>query len=274
MMEAGDYLTGFGSMGEVCLYLSSMTFKTTTMKTFVLLFLALTAGAFPAIAGFDTISIHQDLKIIKLSEHSFIHVSYIETENWGAFTSNGFIFVDDGEALLIDTPMQPPLTRYLVEWIKNELRAELVAFVPNHWHDDCMGGFEYLDSLGVPSYAHHLTCEIRKNANLPAPETPFYDSLTLDIGGKKAVCRYLGPAHTKDNIVVWMPCENILFAGCMVKDIQAKNMGNTADGDLEQWPTTLERVLEKYGNAKYIIPGHGSIGNAAMIKHTLSLLQN
>ena len=84
-------------------------------------------------------------------------------------------------------------------------------------------------------------------------------------------CFYFGPAHSSDNIVVWIPSEKILFAGCMVKSIDATNLGNTADGDLNAYPHTIDRLLSRFPDAKIVIPGHGKFGGLELILHTKEL---
>ena len=74
-----------------------------------------------------------------------------------------------------------------------------------------------------------------------------------------------------DNIVVWIPSEQILFPGCMVKEIRSGNLGNTADGDVKAYPDTITKVLKKFPSAKIVIPGHGNYGGAELIKHTLDI---
>ncbi len=82
---------------------------------------------------------------------------------------------------------------------------------------------------------------------------------------------YLGAAHSMDNIVVWIPSEQILFPACMVKSIGSKNLGNTTDGDLTAYPKTLAKLIKKFPSAKIVIPGHGKHGGLELIKHTIEL---
>jgi metallo-beta-lactamase class B len=222
--------------------------------------------------NYQRYNVTQDIEIIKISEHSYVHISYSLIPPYGRTASNGFIFVKNGKAFLFDTPANDSLTEDLVNWIKDSLKVQLVGFVPNHWHIDCMGGLNYLNNIGVESYSNELTREIAKEENLPVPKHGFTDSLSLDLEGEKILCRYYGAAHTLDNIVVWIPSEKILFAGCMVKCISSTNLGYTADGDLEQYPITIKKVLKEYPDAKIVIPGHGPFGGTELLKHTLDLL--
>jgi metallo-beta-lactamase class B len=221
---------------------------------------------------FQHIKVSEDIDVIQLSTHSYIHVSYTQLPGYGRIGSNGFIYTYNGEALLFDTPMNDSLTEQLVTWITDSLKARIVGFIPNHWHDDCMGGLNYIKSIGIPSYANEKTIAIAKSKNLPIPQHGFNDSLILHLGNKIIVCNYYGSAHTTDNIVTWIPSERILFGGCMVKDLKSETLGNMTDADLREWPKTIARVIAAYPSANIVIPGHGPFGGPELLKHTLDLL--
>jgi len=154
------------------------------------------------------------------------------------------------------------------------MNVEIVGFIPNHWHEDCMGGLGYIHKQGIKSYANQQTIDIAKTKDLPVPVYGFKDSLELKLGEKLIDCYYLGAAHSMDNIVVWIPSEKILFTSCMVKNMLSKNLGNTADGDLISYPMTLTKVMKKFPSAKIVIPGHGEYGGLELIEHTLELIKN
>lgn len=215
--------------------------------------------------------VSSDIEVIKITDNCYAHVSYTNSTQYGRIGSNGLIYINAGEAALFDTPMTETLTKELVNWIKDTLKANIVAFVPNHWHVDCIGGLAYLQSLGIISYANEKTVELARMKNLPVPSQSFKDSLQLSLGDKKIICSFLGSAHSLDNILVWLPSEKILFAGCMVKELKSTNLGNTVDGDLKAYPGTIKKVLEKYHDATYVIPGHGKFGGIELLYHTLEL---
>ena len=221
--------------------------------------------------GFKRIKVTGDIELIKLSEHAYVHVSYAEIPPYGRVASNGMIFINGGEVFLFDTPVTEAQTKDLVSWILDSLKLKIIGFVPNHWHSDCMGGLAYLQRLKIKSYANQKTIDIAKAKHLPVPENGFRDSLQLKLGDKLIQCYYLGAAHTLDNIVVWIPSEKILFSGCMIKSMDAKDLGNTADGDLTAYPKTIDKLINKFPIAKIVIPGHGAIGGFELIRHTKDL---
>jgi metallo-beta-lactamase class B len=182
--------------------------------------------------------------------------------------------VDNGKAFLFDTPWDNKQTETLATWLADSLNLIITDFVPNHWHGDCMGGLEYLHSINVQSYANQITIDSARNNKLPVPQNGFTDFLRMKLGDIDVYCYYLGGGHATDNIVVWIPSEKILFPGCMVKDIQATNLGNLSDASpLEEWMKTIDRLLEKFPMTEIIIvPGHGESGGEELLIHTKKLL--
>jgi len=218
------------------------------------------------------IQVSDDIELIRLSDNAYIHVSVSEIPGYGKVSSNGLIFIDEGNAFLFDTPVNDSLTRVLVTWLNKKMGVKITGFVPNHWHSDCIGGLGYLQSQGIKSYANQITIDLARMNHLPVPDSGFRDSLNLSLGDRQISCYYFGAAHSKDNIVVWIPSEQILFAGCMVKSMESDNPGNMAEADLEAYPQTLDKISARFPMAKYVIPGHGQFGGMELIRHTKELI--
>ena len=154
----------------------------------------------------------------------------------------------------------------------DSMKLKIAGFIPNHWHVDCMGGLGFIKQQNIETYANQMTIDIARSKNLPVPSHGFKDSLQLQLGNKMIKCYFLGAAHSLDNIVAWIPSEKILFAGCMVKSLNSKDLGNTADGDLIAYPKTIDKLMTKFPTAKIVIPGHGQFGGLDLIIHTKELL--
>lgn len=224
--------------------------------------------------NYPLIKISDDIELLKLSEKAYVHTSRSEMKGFGMVSSNGLLLVDNHQAFLFDTPVTNSQTEILVKWISDSLHAKVTTFVPNHWHEDCMGGLAYLHSTGVKSYASRMTIDISREEGLPVPQNGFRKSKTLKLNDIKLVCYYPGAAHSMDNIVVWVPSEKILFAGCMAKATDWNLLGNTSDGSVDDYGKTVRRVMQKFAMAKVVIPGHGQIGGFEILIHTCQLVNN
>lgn len=222
----------------------------------------------------DIIKISADLELVRISNNAFMHVSYGEVPGYGRVAANGLIFIEGHKAILFDSPWNDTQTEVLIMYLEEEMGLKMKGFVPNHWHNDCMGGLGYLKSRKIISYANSLTQQIAREKGLPVPDHGFSDSLVLRLGRKEVRCYFPGAAHSTDNIVVWIPSEKILFPGCICKSADARNLGNTADGDLAAYPKTVEWIIRKFPDAKTVIPGHGGYGGPELLTHTHSMAIN
>jgi metallo-beta-lactamase class B len=222
----------------------------------------------------DTINLSDEIKVIKISDNAFIHLTFANVEEYGRVGANGLILINKKEAFLFDTPWTDNQTEVLCTWITEAKGLKIKGFIPNHWHDDCMGGLRFIQRQKIETYANQMTIEKAESEGLPTPSHGFKDSLKLMLGDKEIDCFYLGAAHSMDNIVIWIPSEKILFAGCMVKSFDSKNLGNTSDGDLNSYRGTLDKLLDKFPNARLVIPGHGNSGGVELIRHTGQLVNS
>lgn len=240
------------------------------MRTIIFLLCLVVASANYA-QTYTQIKVNNDITLVKIADNAFIHISYTNDSQFGRFPSNGLILINNNEAFLFDTPITILQTEELVDFTTDSLKLKIIGFAPNHWHNDCTGGLDYLKRIGVKTYANQLTIDILKQKGQSYPESGFKDSLQLFLGDKEILCYYLGAAHSMDNIVVWIPSEQILFAGCMAKSINSTNLGNTVDGNLNAYPTTIQKVIDKFPEAKIVIPGHGNFGRIELLTHTFKL---
>ena len=77
----------------------------------------------------------------------------------------------------------------------------------------------------------------------------FFRSMGYNRRWTKIESRFLGEAHTKDNIVTWIPSEHILFGGCQVKSLGSAK-GNLADANVDAWSETTRRIKAAYKDVK------------------------
>ncbi len=65
---------------------------------------------------------------------------------------------------------------------------------------------------------------------------------------------YIGPSHTADDIFVYFPDQDVLYAGNILKE----RVGNLAQADLPAYVRTLRRLKNLHLRIRYIIAGHWS----------------
>ena len=212
----------------------------------------------------------ETLKVKQISDHVFIHISYLETVDYGLVACNGMVIAKDGEAFVFDTPAGDEGSKELISWIRDELKSKINGVVATHFHVDCLGGLGEFHREGIPSFASSHTIELAKNMKYPLPKQGFEGSLELKIGDHLIINKFPGEGHTRDNIVSYYFEDQILFGGCLIKSLGA-GKGNLEDASPNKWSITVRNVKENYPEAKIIIPGHGKEGNTALLDYTISL---
>ncbi|NNE78264.1 MAG: subclass B1 metallo-beta-lactamase, partial [Pricia sp.] len=142
----------------------------------------------------------ETLKIIPVSENSFVHITYLNTEDFGKVACNGLIYLNNGEAAVFDTPIDHAASEELIQWIEETKKHKITAVVINHFHEDCLGGLAPFHQLHISSYANEKTIELAKKEDKQIPMIGFEGRMDLKIGNQKISNQFLGEAHTRDNI--------------------------------------------------------------------------
>jgi len=212
----------------------------------------------------------KDLIIKQIDKSSYEHISYSQTNDFGKVPCNGHIVRNNNEVIVFDTPIDDKSSQELIKWIKEELHCKINAIIPTHFHNDCLGGLKAFHDNAVPSYAYFKTIELAAENKYVVPQNSFRDSLNLKVGNENVIVKFFGEGHTKDNVVGYFPNENIMFGGCLVKELDA-GKGYLGDANVAEWSTTVEQVKKSYPNVKTVVPGHGDFGNSKLLDYTIKL---
>jgi len=214
-----------------------------------------------------------DLVITQIAENAFEHKSFKQTNDFGYVPCNGLIVRNNKEAIVFDTPTNDTTSATLIKWIRATLHCNINAIIPTHFHDDCLGGLQAFHDRGIPSYAYFKTIELAKENRFVVPKNSFSDSLALIVGNETVMVKFFGEGHTKDNVVGYFPSENVLFGGCLIKELDA-SIGYLGDANIAAWSGTVERIKNQYPNVKLVVPGHGAFGNKKLLDYTIALFRN
>lgn len=212
----------------------------------------------------ETLEIHQ------VSPHTFVHVSYLITEDFGKVACNGMVVLNGGEALIFDTPTDDAGSRELIDWLEKEKMVTVKGVLATHFHNDCLGGLNEFHDQGIPSFGSQKTVDLAKAAGAAVPQKVFEGELDLRVGDLEVQSRFLGEGHTRDNVVSYVPSDQVLFGGCLIKEVGA-NVGYLGDANTGAWSETVQRVKTAFSESKTVIPGHGKIGGKDLLDYTIRL---
>jgi cyclase len=125
-------------------------------------------------------------------------------------------------------------------------------------------------AMGVPRNTGIWTDVDYGDLRLTPPFLTFADRLTLWAGELRCELLFAGqPAHTTNDIVVWIPEHSVLFAGDLVFN------GGTPfllSGSVLGAIDVLEQFLKPLG-ARTIVPGHGPVTGPEVIDDVLGYLR-
>lgn len=263
-----------------------------------LLFILISNVSFTVAALADDSAVLNDrLKIDALKDGVYV-VSH--SLPWPA--NSVVVRCSDRDFVWADTPYTNAATEAVLDWLKQKFGAINLIEINTGFHVDNLGGNAVLIENKIPVIGSELTCRLLKERGestqsqilgwLGTPEMSEYraeyekmeflaptsvikleGAKKITVGDEVIELFYPGPSHSPDNIVVFFPGKNVLFGGCMVKELKAKNAGFTGDADMERWPASLGMVLDRYRGAAFVIPGHGKTGDTSLIRHTIGLLR-
>ncbi len=212
------------------------------------------------------------LKVERLTNSTFRHISYITTQDFGKVACNGMMVVNSGKALIFDTPTNDQDSHELIDWVEKNLNAKVIGIVVTHFHDDCLGGLKAFHDRQIPSYASFKTIELARKDSAAVPQNGFDSYLEIPIGDKKVVNEFFGEGHTKDNIVSYFAHEKVLFGGCLIKSLGASK-GYLGDATTNEWSKTVLAIKDKYPYIKVVVPGHGNPGGSDLLTYTAELFK-
>ena len=228
---------------------------------------------------------------------------YLISHHFPRFGSNSlFVLLPGDHGILIDTPHETSGTKDLLFWIRSSFGKLQLAAINTGWHQDNLGGNEYLISRKIPVYGPGLTADLIMNHGkelkdmlleqtislkdrrfyesyrdlrfLPPDHTfPIEEGLILKKGGEKIEVFFPGESHTVDNTVVFLHHKRILFGGCMIMSLRHQRTGFIEHANMAEWPLSVKIVGGKFRNSELVIPGHGPAGGPELLEHTWQILE-
>ncbi len=216
------------------------------------------------------------LVVTPLNDRVLVHITYGMYQG-NAVPSNGLIIKTSDGVVLIDTGWDSDgntdNTQQLLQWVADSLHQPVRLCIVTHAHDDRVGGINELHKAGIRVISTPLTAQKTVREGYESPDGILSNDTTFTVGQEPIRCYFPGEGHTSDNIVVWLPNQQILHGGCFVKSVVADGMGNIADANLSEWPNSIRRVMHAFGTAKIVVPGHDEWTDTKALQHTLTLLK-
>lgn len=192
----------------------------------------------------------------------------------GGYNAWGLALRTEKGIVLLDTPWDSTQAPALLDSLHARWKQPVVFALATHFHEDRTGSFGPLNARGIPTYTTSLTHEWCFKRKMPLSSHTLDGDTLLHFGNYQVEVFYPGMGHSPDNVVAYIPELNLLYGGCFIKGIGSKDLGNLGDAHPEAWLISLERVMNKYPNLQWVIPGHDQLNGDKPLHHTHQLLRN
>lgn len=185
-------------------------------------------------------------------------------------TSAGVVVIDSGPSYRVAQMLHQAIQRvtgYPIKYVIN------TGPEPARWL-----GNSYFKKLGVPLLAHeearkfmetHGADQLRAmqallqdkahGTELALPRGFSSDTQEIRFSDSLLQLSYFGPAQSSGNIAVWLPRQEIAFAGAIMQSDALPALG--ADSGLANWIAAYDSLASLH--PRQIVPGRGTLGNLA-----------
>jgi glyoxylase-like metal-dependent hydrolase (beta-lactamase superfamily II) len=192
------------------------------------------------------------------------------------FISNaGFVVTDDG-VVVVDALGSPALAEALLAEIRRITPQPVRYVIVTHYHADHIYGLQVFKAAGATIIAHtegreYLNSDTARN-RLQASRhdlAPWVDASTrlvpadrwltdevthLQVGSYDFVIRHVGPAHTPEDLAVFVPRLGVMFSGDLFFRGRIPYIGQA---DSRQWIASLDKLM--LDHPRVVVPGHGPV---------------
>ena len=195
------------------------------------------------------------------------------------FISNAGFVVTPAGVVVVDALGSPALAQRLLLEIRKVTAQPVTHVIVTHYHADHIYGLQVFKAMGARILAHGAardylasdTARLRLAASRQEL-APWIDAQTrlvdaddwlsadrdMEVGGVRLLIKHVGPSHTPEDLVVFLPQHKLLFAGDLVFRGRIPFVGQA---DSRQWIKALEVLLGF--DATLVVPGHGPASRSA-----------
>ena len=229
----------------------------------------------------------QENKTIKVSEHV-----YVIPDGRVNLVPNIGIIVGNRATLVVDAGMGPRNGQAVLRELAKISKNTELYFTTTHFHPEHMTGVQAFPANTIvirpeaqqeevdrkqPEFIHNFsqrTPELKallQDVKPRPPDIVFDREAKLDLGGLTVRLVWLGPAHTRGDNFIFVEEDGVLFTGDAVVN-RFFPIFPDADASGKNWLAILDQLDEFH--PRTIVPGHGEVGDAALISIERTFLKS
>ena len=197
-------------------------------------------------------------------------------ENQGFMSNAGFVITPAG-VVVFDSLGTPGLGEVLIAKIRKLTTVPIKRVIVSHYHADHIYGLQAFKAVGAEIWAHEGGKEYFASDNLEQrlaqrredlfpwvdektkilkPDRWLTNNTDFELGGMHFALRHVGPAHTDEDLAMFVQEDRVLFVGDLVFKGRVPFVG---DADSKLWLVALDKLLAF--NAKTMVQGHGGVSH-------------
>jgi len=216
-----------------------------------------------------------DLKLTQVTPHTYYAQGMLAlgsplNQN---FISNAGVVVAPEGVVVIDALGSPALAERLIAEIKTITDKPIRYVIVTHYHADHVYGLQAFREIGATIIAQEkgrvylnsatakqrlevsreaLAPWINEQTELQAADQWVAENQSMMLSGWQFDLLKVGPAHTPDDLAIYLPQEDVLFAGDLMFQGRIPFVGNANSNG---WIASLEQLLTI--DPAVVVPGHG-----------------
>ena len=98
------------------------------------------------------------------------------------------------------------------------------------------------------------------------PKITVGDMRELEIGGQRLILRHFGPGHTDNDLVIFIPKQNLVHAGDLLFYRNHPFLDSGGGGKVQGWIDAVKQVIGFCDDKPRVIPGHGQMTDITGLK--------
>ena len=230
---------------------------------------------------------------IKVGKHSYYvqgMAGAASSANQGYMSNAGFVVTNDA-VVVFDTLGTPSLAAELVKQIRKITPLPIKRVIISHFHADHYYGLQVFKALGAESWAHKngqgavdseaaaqrlaqrretLFPWVDENTKLLSADKWLDGDTDFEMGGLHFLLRFVGPAHTAEDMAMLVKEDGVLYTGDLVFRGRVPFVG---DADSKAWLAALNKLIAL--KPRVMVAGHGaaSVKPQADLKFTRDYLE-
>ncbi|MFI5807695.1 MBL fold metallo-hydrolase [Streptomyces sp. NPDC051561] len=236
-----------------------------------------TAPTAPPLTAADTAPVPASLTPLADGVHAYVQ------PDGGWCLNNAGLVVGQDRTVLIDTAATEFRARALRQAVHTVAPGGPDYVVNTHFHGDHVFGNSLFtpratvlshegtraDTAEAGPGLRHLWPDVQwGDTREELASVTFRDRLTLHTGGPRVELLHVGPAHTANDVIAWVPDASVLFTGDVVwSGVTPFVLMGSISGSL----LALDRMRNL--GPRTVVPGHGPVGGKELLDSTEAYLR-